>query len=176
MNENKRDSQHNYSMFGKVVYAIVQEYSEDFNKVINKFKWCFDGTPIEKEDILNIFLFKIPDILQKHSKKKGANLKTYLCTHLKNLIFNYSRKQRANKYRVLNEAITFKEEKYAMPTVFVRPELNYSVLTKFEYLIFLTIFESCKTIAQASQEHQVSRYVIETTLIQIKLKMKKQLQ
>ncbi len=162
-----------------IINKMLQEYNEAFDLVIANNQWSFSSTPLEKEDMKNIFLSRIPGFVAEFNPKFKLKLKTFLCIRLKHTIFNESRKHNTHKYKVLNERTQLEDRKYKIQC-FSLPDtenhLDFSVLKPFEYSIYLSLFEACKSISFVAREHKVSRYIVERTLIEIKRKIKKQLQ
>ncbi len=163
----------------RMIKAVLREYDESFDCVINRNKWCFSRTPLEVADVRNIFLAKIPKFMELFDVQNKANLKSYLCVKLRYVILNEVRKLRNNKHKILNERPILSDE--AIENLYIdndsyRGNIDFSVLNKFEYLVFLEIFESCSSIATAARELNVTRYLIYKTLETIKIKIKKQLQ
>ncbi len=159
----------------KVVLQVMKIYNPKFKIILNKYRWKYINTVLEDSDILTVFMFEIPKIVQSFSPEKGATFETYIRNEFKNIIFKYTRRYTKERYKVLNQYIEYEEGKYSMPNLFQIPKLNYSVLTEFEHSVFLSIFEANKTIPQTAIEHEVSDYKIRSTILDIKLKLKKQL-
>ncbi len=162
-----------------IINKMLSEYNEAFNLVIANNYWSFSSTPLEKEDMKNLFLSKLPEFVLEYNTNHNLKLKTFLCIRLKHMIFNEARKHNTHKYKILNQSMPLKDRKYSIQC-FTKPDTNqdldFSVLKPFEYSVYLSLFESCKSISNVAREHRVSRYVIERTLIEIKRKIKKQLQ
>ncbi len=162
-----------------LINQMLHKYNEAFDLVIANNRWSFSSTPLEKEDVKNIFLSRIPDFILEYNGKYNLKLKTFLCIRLKHLIFNEARKHNTHKYKILNQSTQLTDRKYSIQC-FTNPNtenhLDFSVLKPFEYSVYLSLFEACKSISFVAREHNVSRYIIERALMEIKRKMKKQLQ
>ncbi|TCG10531.1 hypothetical protein [Mycoplasma todarodis] len=163
----------------EIINKMLLDYNEAFDLVIANNQWSFSATPLEKEDVKNIFLSRIPTFIAEYNPEYNLKLKTFLCIRLKHVIFNESRKHNTHKYKVLNQRTQLLDRKYSVKC-FSLPDteshLDFSVLKPFEYSVYLSLFEACKSISFVAREHNVSRYIVERALIEIKRKIKKQLQ
>ncbi|CAM9106171.1 hypothetical protein [Mycoplasma todarodis] len=163
----------------KIIKTMLFEYEEAFDLVIANNSWCFSSTPLEKEDVKNIFLSRLPGFVNEFKSEYKLKLKTFLCIRLKHTIFNESRKYNTHKYKILNQSTQLEDRKYNIQC-FTMPDtsldLDFSVLTPFEFSVYLSLFEARKCISFVAREYKVSRYTIERTLMEIKRKMKIQLQ
>ncbi|CAM9115662.1 hypothetical protein MYMA111404_01775 [Mycoplasma marinum] len=164
---------------GKMIKRVLYNFEESFNYVIVSNKQYFSRTPLEKEDIHNIFLAKLPLFVTQYDEKFQFSFKTYLCMKLKYVIFNEARKMSTRKYKVLNNYREMSDRKYQIKFIaHEKPEsdLDISVLDAFEEKVYLTIFEACRSVTCAACELGVSKYIINQTIRKIMFKMKKQLQ
>ncbi len=49
----------------KIIKTMLHEFEEAFDLVIANNSWCFSSTPLEKEDVKNIFLSRLPGFVQE---------------------------------------------------------------------------------------------------------------
>ncbi len=122
-----------------------------------------------------MFLINLPELVKKFDATRGVKLKTFLCLNLRLQTFNTARTFGTRKYKVMNHRIDLDETRYIIKVNPAITELDYSTLTKFEYSVFLSLFEANRTIEATAIEHKSTRYIIEKTLLEIKSKLKKQI-
>ncbi len=88
---------------------ILDKYRPLIIKICSSYQNSFKEFGFELEDLIQIANMAVVDAIRNYSDNKNTMFYTYLIHCIKNKILNESRKQRTNKKKVLNKALSYED-------------------------------------------------------------------